>query len=55
MNVTISVVLTLVAVACFAIATAIAAAWFGITDGNVFAWIAGGLTLFALAHLPWRA
>lgn len=53
MTLTFTAVLTLLAVACFAIATAMAARWFGIGEGNVLAWLGGGLVFFALAHLPW--
>ena len=53
MSLTISTVLIFLALACFSFATAIAARWFGIDEGNVFAWLSGGLALFAAGHLPW--
>lgn len=53
MTLNVSTVLIFAALACFAVATAIAARWFGIDEGNVFAWLGAGLACFAAASLPW--
>ena len=52
MQVTASVVLTIVAVVCFIVALLLALTV--IDSGNFDAWVAGGLAAFAAAHLPFR-
>lgn len=55
MTINLNVILTFLALACFAVACAIAARWFGIEEGNVLAWLSGGLAFLAASFLPWRA
>lgn len=51
MNFTVSVLLTVVAAVCLAIALLVSVS---VVDSNFDAWLSGGLLSFVLAHLPWR-